>query len=110
MLKTSRITHIFGCFAVAMAAASYVACTDDSVVHDKPIAADGGPSPGTEGGQGLDGGPAGMNDGATPPGLDCFPNPKTHDEIINACTDAARVDKHPTLPLLQADGGLPPLP
>lgn len=38
---------------------------------------------------------------------ECYTNPKTHYEIINACTDAARVDKKPTgLPFL-ADGGLP---
>lgn len=37
----------------------------------------------------------------------CFDKPKTHYEIINACTDAARVDKKPTgLPFLP-DGALP---
>ena len=40
----------------------------------------------------------------------CYSNPTTSDEIINACTDAGYVDKHPTLPLLLNDGGLPPLP
>jgi hypothetical protein len=37
-------------------------------------------------------------------------HPSTHEEIINACTDAEVVDKNPKLPLLLADGGLPPLP
>ena len=40
----------------------------------------------------------------------CYLHPHTHAEIINACTDAGFIDKSPTLPLLQADGGLPPLP
>jgi len=43
-------------------------------------------------------------------GVSCIPSPKTHLEIINACTDAEVVDKQPELPLLLADGGLPPLP
>ena len=37
-------------------------------------------------------------------------NPTTHFEIINACTDAVKITKNPTLPLLFSDGGLPPLP
>jgi hypothetical protein len=41
---------------------------------------------------------------------DCFLNPKTYLEIINACTDAEKVDKRPVLPLLGSDGKLPPLP
>lgn len=40
----------------------------------------------------------------------CFMNPQTHVEIINACTTAEKIDKHPVLPLLLPDGGLPPLP
>ncbi len=47
--------------------------------------------------------------GATLDG-DCYTNPTRHLEIINACTAAERVDKHPVLPLLLLDGGLPPLP
>jgi hypothetical protein len=43
-------------------------------------------------------------------GVPCVMNPMTHLEIINACTDAQGIDKHPTLPLLLPDGGLPPLP
>ena len=41
---------------------------------------------------------------------DCVDDPRTHDEIINACTDAEKIEKHPDLPLLLEDGGLPPLP
>jgi hypothetical protein len=40
----------------------------------------------------------------------CFTNPTTHEEIINACTTAQKLYKHPTLPLLEPDGSLPPLP
>lgn len=46
-------------------------------------------------------------DGGTP---DCFENPRAHEELINACTDAEKIEKQPTLPLLLRDGGLPPLP
>lgn len=44
---------------------------------------------------------------------DCFSGtPTTHDEIINACVgaDVTVIHKHPNLPLLDADGSLPPLP
>jgi len=41
---------------------------------------------------------------------DCFTNPTTHFEIINACTNAQKVDKNPVLPLNLPDGGLKPLP
>ncbi|MEO8703188.1 MAG: hypothetical protein ABI867_24290 [Kofleriaceae bacterium] len=44
------------------------------------------------------------------PDASCFTNPQTHDEIINACTDAQKIfkDSHPAL--LNPDGTLPPLP
>lgn len=40
----------------------------------------------------------------------CFTNPKTYNEIINACTTSVQVfkDSHP--PLLNADGTVPALP
>jgi hypothetical protein len=40
----------------------------------------------------------------------CFTNPQTHEEIINACTSAQKIYKVTMLPLLHADGTLPPLP
>jgi hypothetical protein len=43
-------------------------------------------------------------------GPDCYENPTTHLEIINACTDAEKVVRDPVLPLLEPDGTLPPLP
>ena len=48
-------------------------------------------------------------DGSPDGEKDCFDDPKTHFEIINACTTATRVPKNPTLRMLLADGGLPPL-
>ena len=52
-----------------------------------------------------------QNDAGPPPdGGDCFVNPKTHFEIINACTNAQKIAKSPTLPLLLPDGGVPPPP
>ncbi|MGE0398094.1 MAG: hypothetical protein AB7T06_15440 [Kofleriaceae bacterium] len=67
------------------------ACGDDGA-GPKDAAADGPP------------GDAGT------PDADCFMNPQTHEEIINACTTAQKITKNPTLPLLNADGSLPPLP
>lgn len=45
-----------------------------------------------------------------PPDMGCYPMPRTHLEIINACTTAQAVDKTPMTPLLKPDGTLPPLP
>ncbi len=53
------------------------------------------------------GGTGGGGTGGAP---DCYTNPMTHLEIINACTDAQKIDAMPVLPLLEMDGGLPPLP
>jgi hypothetical protein len=87
-----------------------LACDESSAVKEQnPTTDSGGPQPGTDGGgplPGTDGGPT-LPDGAP---SDCYLNPKTHLEIINACTDAVKLTKNPTLPLLLGDGGLPPLP
>lgn len=53
---------------------------------------------------------AGGGGGAGGSGPACFTEPTSHVEIINACTDAEKVDKAVNLPLLNADGSLPPLP
>jgi hypothetical protein len=42
--------------------------------------------------------------------MSCYNQPTTHLEILNACTSAQSVSKQPVLPLLRADGTLPPLP
>ena len=55
---------------------------------------------------------AGVMQDAAPgsPDASCFENPQPHHEIINACTTAKKIYKAPTLPLLNQDGTLPPLP
>ncbi|MFM2421058.1 MAG: hypothetical protein RL385_5781, partial [Pseudomonadota bacterium] len=41
---------------------------------------------------------------------DCVTMPLSHEDLMNACTDAEKIDKQQDLPLLLDDGGLPPLP
>lgn len=86
---------------VVLALLSLTACDGGSAVKEP------GPSP-TPTAAGDGGGPGGSDGGDAGPG-DCFMNPKTHYEIINACTDAVKIEKNPVLPKLLADGGLPPL-
>jgi|GEM_PF-1179668 len=95
----------------SMSAVGFLACDDGSgnaVKEQNPVPDSGTPQPGVDGGPlpGDGGGPT-LPDGAP---SDCYLDPKTHLEIINACTDAVRITKNPTLPLLLGDGGLPPLP
>lgn len=61
-------------------------------------------------GPGTSSGGAGGSGGGGGGAPDCFTNPMTHVEIINACTTADEVDKTPNLPLLGPNGELPPLP
>ena len=89
-----------GALAASLALA---ACDDSSAV--KETLPDAGPSTAPDATATPDGGP-GADGGPT----DCFTNPQSHEEIINACTDAVKIAKNPTLPLLYPDGGLPPLP
>ncbi|MEJ7602888.1 MAG: hypothetical protein WKG01_33680 [Kofleriaceae bacterium] len=49
-------------------------------------------------------------DAAVEPDASCFENPQTHEEIINACTDAQKIFKASTPPLINPDGTLPSLP
>jgi hypothetical protein len=55
---------------------------------------------------------AGAIDAPTGADADCITDPTTNDELLNACTSATvtKIPKHPTLPLLNPDGTLPPLP
>lgn len=76
-----------------------------------------GPGPGSggsgaEGGNGTGGAGASGGAGGAGGSPDCFTNPMTHIEIINACTtpDVVHIDKEPVLPQLNMDGSLPPLP
>jgi hypothetical protein len=111
-MNARKIAVVVGVL-VAMSGIGIVACDDssnavkeapitpgiDSAVPPNPGMDSGGPQPG------MDGSIPPLPDGA--PG-DCFMNPMTHFEIINACTDSVKITKNPTLPLLLADGGLPP--
>lgn len=92
--------------AVGVASAVATAACDDSSAVKEPISKNDAGSWSRDGGPAVtDGGPLG--DGAV---SDCYLDPKTHEEIINACTDAVKIPKTPTLPLLLPDGGVPPLP
>lgn len=44
------------------------------------------------------------------PDASCFTDPKTYNEIINACTTAVKVFKDSRPPRQNADGSLPQLP
>lgn len=83
----------------AIAARASLACESASAVKEPaPDASAPATSGSPDGGATIDGGDE-----------DCFDAPKTHDEIINACTDAVKIAKNPTLKKLTADGGRPPL-
>ena len=102
----SPFSRAFAFLAISASLVGYVACSTDDAVHENPPVVDGGTVDGSVIST-MDGTPG--TDGSVIPD-DCFMNPMTHFEIINACTDAARIDKKPPLPLLQADGGRPPPP
>jgi hypothetical protein len=111
MKKLSRMALLasLGLGALGAMSASLVVVGCDNSSSDAPHdAVDSGNGGHDTGVIGNDGGSDGGSDAAPEP--DCFTNPKNHFEIINACTDAAKIDKKPVLPLLQPDGSLPPLP
>src|SRR5262245_7186334 len=60
---------------------------------------------GASGGGG--GGGSGGSSGGSSTEPDCFENPQTHYEIINACTTSVKITKSPQLKLLNPDGSLP---
>ncbi len=86
------------------AAFLYTACTADSAVVEP-----NGSSSSSSGAAG-DAGPIKFDAGVDPETgapKDCFDNPKTHFEIINGCTKAAKVVREQTKSTrLFADGGL----
>ena len=101
-------SSLLGSAIVAFACVVYTGCDDSSSAIKEPPP---NTTPGVDGGNtGSDGG-GGFDAGTLPDGApkDCFDDPKTHFEIINACTNATKLTKNPTLPRLLADGGLPPL-
>ncbi|WP_394822526.1 hypothetical protein [Pendulispora albinea] len=69
--------------------------SNDGVKDDPQTTRDGGSSSRGDGGSG---------------GGDCVTNPKTSEELLNACTDAVKVEKQPNLPLLGPNGERPALP
>lgn len=92
--------------ATALLFSLLVACDDSNAVKE--------PSPTPTGTNAVDSGPpiatdGGITDGGDAGPSDCVMNPKTHAEIINACTNATKITKNPVLPKLLPDGGLPPL-
>jgi hypothetical protein len=111
-MVTRRIAVVLVALA-ALSGVGLLACDDsgsNAVKEQNPVRDSGGPLPGADGGgplPGTDGGGPTLPDGAP---SDCYLNPTTHLEIINACTDAVKITKNPSLPLLLTDGGLPPLP
>ena len=103
MMKRSHLGVVLGAAFMASSLV-YLACdSSGNAVKEQ--------NPAVDSGKLGDGAPSAeaSADGALPDG-DCFLNPTTHFEIINACTDAVKITKNPTLPLLLTDGGLPPLP
>ena len=111
--------RLYALFAASFACATLAigACGGDSLPSDTTSTATStgattGPGATTTGasssGGGAGGGGAGGGGAGGAP--DCYTNPMTHVEIINACTTADKVDKVSNLPLLGQNGELPPLP
>lgn len=85
------------------------ACTDDNAVHEN-VPQDSGTTQQGDSSTTKDGGTVVITGDSGIPYV-CFSgDASTYEEIINACTPATKIDKHPSLPLLLADGGVPPLP
>lgn len=99
MNRNARVLSL--AFALAGLAAYAAACDDSSSSAIKEPVPDAGGGTGGDSGAGDSGGDSGPKD--------CFDNPTTHFEIINACTNAVKITKNPTLNKLLDDGGLPPL-
>jgi hypothetical protein len=116
-MKTIKVLVAIGLVASAVAVAA--ACGDDAITEtpinrDAGIAQDSGgiTNPGADGGTnpGMDGSVIIGPDGAVIDDCVANPNPNVYTDILNACTTSYKIDPKPVLPLLYADGGLPPLP
>jgi hypothetical protein len=106
--RNQKISFTLVTLAISAGAFALMGACDDSAVHEN-VPVDSGNSS-TDSSAPQDGGTIIITGDSSIP-VDCFAgDAQTYDEIINACTTATKIDKHPTLPLLQADGGLPPLP
>ena len=88
----------------------YGACSSDDAVTEASNP-DGGTT--SSSGNSSTGGPVVQlpEAGTLPDGAakDCYDNPVGHFQIINACTDADKITRNPTLTALLPDGGFPPL-
>jgi hypothetical protein len=105
----NRMAVLMAAAGIAIVASLPFGC-DDTPPEGTPTGGSGPTGPGSGAGPGS-GGTGAMGTGGTGGGEpDCFDNPTTHYEIINACTDAEALEKNPVLPLLNADGSLPPIP
>ncbi|MGH7282434.1 MAG: hypothetical protein ACRELY_12980 [Polyangiaceae bacterium] len=111
MKKTTSRRFALASATLFVACSSFAvlsACTDDNAVHEN-VPQDSGTTSGDSAAN-QDGGTVVITGDSGIPYV-CFSgDASTYEEIINACTPATKVDKHPTLPLLLPDGGLPPLP
>lgn len=107
-MKTTRApATVLAVLTLVGACVIYGACDDSSAV--KEPSPDAGSSGSTSSGSTSSGSSGNDPDGGDGGPTDCVQNPTTHLEIINACTNATRITKNPTLNKLLADGGLPPL-
>jgi len=103
-----------GLFTAALSAIAFAtciaftACDDSSTVKEPSPDAGGSSGASGDASSGSSGSSSGTDGGDGGP-TDCVVNPTTHLEIINACTNATRITKNPTLTKLLPDGGLPPL-
>jgi hypothetical protein len=112
-MSTKRyfIARTVGVAALLLGSALAAGCGDDNTMNNAPpdFAMMQKQPDMTMMQQQMDGGTQ-MGDMAEMPDADCFNNPMTHIQIINACTTSMKVAKptNPNLPFV--NGMLPPLP
>jgi hypothetical protein len=102
-----RAALFTSCLLVSVACIAQAGCDDSNAIKEPPPDSGGG-GPGLDGGSGPDGSGPPIDGGGDGAPSDCFMNPQTHLEIINACTNAVKITKNPVLAKLYPDGGLPP--
>jgi hypothetical protein len=113
-MNTKTAISMIAALTLGAAAIVFAACSDDNSTAVKEPSPDAGQSS-SSGSSGTGTSSGGTSSGGTSSGGtsggpgDCVQNPTTHLEIINACTNATKFAKNPTLPMLLPDGGLPPL-
>lgn len=111
-MSTNSIARTVGVAALLLGSALAAGCSDDTTNNMAPpdfAMMQKSPDLAMQQ-QMMDGGTTNMGDMAEMPDADCFNNPMTHIQIINACTTSMRVAKptNPNLPFV--NGMLPPLP